>query len=145
MIEVSLYELERQETILLSNFMKKSRPLVVNFGSCTWPPFMANISKFAAICEKFQDLADFVTIYIAEAHPADRGHFKAGADGGQFGQIDTATHTSLQDRINAALKLKEKAASFLEGCPIMVSTHNILHLYYFIAPITGSLTMSVDL
>jgi len=81
---------------------------------------MANLGKFGSLRQNFSKVADFVTIYIAEAHPADRGHFKAGADGGQFGQIDTATHTSLQDRINAALKLKEKAASFLEGCPIMV-------------------------
>lgn len=81
---------------------------------------MANLGKFGSLRQNFSKVADFVTIYIAEAHPADRGHFKAGADGGQFGQIDTATHTSLQDRINAALKLKEKAASFLESCPIMV-------------------------
>ena len=109
---------------------------------------MANLGKCGSLRQNFSKVADFVTIYIAEAHPADRGHFKAGADGGQFGQIDTATHTSLQDRINAALKLKEKAASFLEGCPIMVSKHNMLHLYCFIAPITRSLIiliMSVDL
>jgi len=81
---------------------------------------MANLGKFGSLRRNFSQVADFVTIYIAEAHPADRGHFKTGADGGQFGQIDTATHTSLQDRLNAALKLKEKAASFLEGCPIMV-------------------------
>lgn len=81
---------------------------------------MANLGKFGSLRQNFSQVADFVTIYIAEAHPADRGHFKSGADGGQFGQIDTATHTSLQDRLNAALKLKEKAASFLEGCPIMV-------------------------
>jgi len=81
---------------------------------------MANLGKFGNLHQNFSQVADFVTIYIAEAHPADRGHFKTGADGGQFGQIDTATHTSLQDRLNAALKLKEKAASFLEGCPIMV-------------------------
>jgi len=81
---------------------------------------MANLGKFGSLRQNFSQVADFVTIYIAEAHPADRGHFKTGADGGQFGQIDTATHTSLQDRLNAALKLKEKAASSLEGCPIMV-------------------------
>ena len=82
---------------------------------------MANLGKFGSLRKNFSQVADFVTIYIAEAHPADRGHFKTGEDGGQFGQIDTATHKSLQDRIGAALKLKEKAASFLEGCPILVS------------------------
>jgi len=82
---------------------------------------MANLGKFGSLRQNFSQVADFVTIYIAEAHPSDRGHFKTGGtDGGQFGQIDTATHASLQDRLNAALKLKEKAASFLEGCPIMV-------------------------
>jgi len=81
---------------------------------------MANLGKFGSLRKNFSQVADFVTIYIAEAHPADRGHFKTGEDGGQFGQIDTATHKSLQDRIGAAFKLKEKAASFLEGCPILV-------------------------
>ena len=118
---LELVDLTTKTKLHLLSLAKAGRPFVVNFGSGSWPPFMANLGKFGSLRKNFSQVADFVTIYIAEAHPADRGHFKTGEDGGQFGQIDTATHKSLQDRIGAALKLKEKAASFLEGCPILVS------------------------
>ena len=49
---------------------------------------MANLGKFGSLRQNFSQVADFVTIYIAEAHPADRGHFKTGADGGQFDTDD---------------------------------------------------------
>ena len=51
---------------------------------------MANLGKFGSLRQNFSEVADFVTIYIAEAHPSERGHFKTGGtDGGQFGHIDT--------------------------------------------------------
>ena len=51
---------------------------------------MANLGKFGSLRQNFSEVADFVTIYIAEAHPSERGHFKTGGtDGGQFVHIDT--------------------------------------------------------
>ena len=38
-------------------------PLVINFGSCTWPPFMANLAKIKKIQAKFGSRATFLTIY----------------------------------------------------------------------------------
>ena len=57
---------------------------------------MANLGKFGSLRQNFSEVADFVTIYIAEAHPSERGHFKTGGtDGGQFGHIDTASQERL--------------------------------------------------
>jgi len=73
---------------------------------------MANLGKFGALRAKFSGLADFVTVYISEAHPSERGHFTDN--------IDIATHQSMDDRITAAWTLKKKAGNALEGCPILV-------------------------
>ena len=48
----------------------------MNFGSCTWPPFMAKLEKFKQIICDFSDKADFVIVYIEEAHAAEKGHFQ---------------------------------------------------------------------
>ena len=80
---------------------------------------MANLSKFGALRTKFAGLVDFVTIYIAEAHPAERKHFS-----GNYA-IDT-THASMEERIEAAETLKEEAGEFLKGCPILVSLKEFL-------------------
>lgn len=60
----------------LLDFAKKSRPLVVNFGSCTCPFFMDRLRDFNEITADFRDIADFVVIYISEAHPSDGWAFK---------------------------------------------------------------------
>ena len=63
---------------------------------------MANVSKFADICEKFQDLADFVTIYIAEAHPFESG------DLSERYEFKYNTHKEMHDRLEAAEGLNRK-------------------------------------
>eukprot|EP00092_Neocalanus_flemingeri_P008138 GFUD01008778.1.p2 GENE.GFUD01008778.1~~GFUD01008778.1.p2 ORF type:complete len:124 (+),score=26.60 GFUD01008778.1:507-878(+) len=73
---------------------------------------MANLGKFGALRTKFAGLADFVTIYIAEAHPAERKHFS--------GNYAIDTHADMEQRIEAAKTLREEAGEFLKGCPIMV-------------------------
>ena len=79
---------------------------------------MVNLSKFGALRTKFAGLADFVTIYIAEAHPAERKHFS--------GNYAIDTHASMEERIEAAETLKEDAGEFLKGCPILVSLKEFL-------------------
>ena len=73
---------------------------------------MASLGKFGALRTKFAGLVDFVTVYIAEAHPAEKKHFS--------GNFDIATHASMGERIEAANTLKEQAGKILEGCPILV-------------------------
>ena len=107
-----LMDLSTKASKPLLSFAKAGRPLIVNFGSCTWPPFMASLGKFGALRTKFAGLVDFVTIYIAEAHPAERKHFS--------GNFDISTHSSMEERIEAARTMKEEAGESLDGCPILV-------------------------
>jgi len=78
---------------------------------------MANLDKFGKLRQNFSEVADFVTVYIAEAHPAERGHFKVGGDGGNY---DIDTHANIADRLNAATTLREEAGDALKGCKILV-------------------------
>jgi len=78
---------------------------------------MASIDKFGKLRQNFSEVADFVTVYIAEAHPAERGHFRVGGDGGNY---DIDTHANIADRLNAATTLREEAGEALEGCKILV-------------------------
>jgi len=78
---------------------------------------MANLGKFGRLRQNFSGVADFVTVYIAEAHPAERGHFRVGGDGGNYA-IDT--HANMGDRIRAAATLRKEAKTDLGGSPILV-------------------------
>ncbi len=59
----------------LLDFAKPGRPLVLNFGSCTWPPFMAELADFSRVAADFAGEVDFLTVYVSEAHPMDGWHF----------------------------------------------------------------------
>ena len=54
---------------------------------------MNNIKKFGAVCGEFKDVADFITIYIAEAHPFDSG------DLADEYKHKYNTHIQMEDRI----------------------------------------------
>ena len=90
---------------------------------------MANLSKFGALRTKFAGLADFVTIYIAEAHPAERNNFS--------GNYAIDTHASMEERIESANTLKEEAGEFLKGCPILVRTISVYKLIFIVVFIKG--------
>jgi len=55
---------------------------------------MAALERFSQMVEKFSSSADFVCVYIAEAHPAEKKHF-----GGNY---DIRTHEGFDDRMAAA-------------------------------------------
>ena len=53
-LDFSLVELNSKREMRLSDLVQKagSRPLVLNFGSCSWPPFMAKLGEFEALADK---------------------------------------------------------------------------------------------
>uniref|UniRef100_H0VCZ4 Iodothyronine deiodinase n=1 Tax=Cavia porcellus TaxID=10141 RepID=H0VCZ4_CAVPO len=74
------------------DFMHGNRPLVLNFGSY------------------FHPIADFLIIYIEEAHASDGWAFK--------NNVDIRQHQNLQDRMRAAHLLLAKSPQ----CPVVVDT-----------------------
>ena len=63
---------------------------------------MENIKKFGAVCGEFQDVSDFITIYIAEAHPFESGDL---TDEYEF---KYNSHKQMSERIAAAEGLAQK-------------------------------------
>lgn len=60
----------------LLNFCRGNRPLVLNFGSWSCPVFRARTQEFLEIARQFKDIADFLTVYIEEAHPSNGWAFE---------------------------------------------------------------------
>jgi len=100
-----------KKTVHLLDFVKQNRPLVVNFGSCTWPPFMSKLAQFNSLVADFDDAFDFVTVYVSEAHANDDWNLIGN-------QYDIANHVVLEDRISAARQLQAAGVK----CPIVVDT-----------------------
>ncbi|XP_031573548.1 type I iodothyronine deiodinase-like [Actinia tenebrosa] len=71
-----LTSVDGNTTHRLLDMARGSRPLVVNFGSCTCPVFMERLQQFGEIVEEFSPIADFLTVYIEEAHPTDEWKLK---------------------------------------------------------------------
>lgn len=54
------------------DFAHGDRPLILNFGSCSWPPFRIRLQNdFTKVVREYSDVADFLVVYISEAHPID--------------------------------------------------------------------------
>jgi hypothetical protein len=49
----------------------RGRPLILLFGSYTWPPFRRQSGDLQQLYEDFRERAEFFVVYIAEAHPVD--------------------------------------------------------------------------
>lgn len=60
----------------LLDFQTLGRPLVINFGSCSWPEFMADLQEFGRMVHHFRQQVDFLVLYIEEVHTVDGWAFK---------------------------------------------------------------------
>lgn len=75
-VNCPLVSLDDGKFCRLLDFARGNRPLVVNFGSCTCPVFMKRMEKYVQLVADFKDVADFVNVYIEEAHPQDGWAFE---------------------------------------------------------------------
>lgn len=71
-----LFSVDGKKCFRLLETSKCGRPLVVNFGSSSWRPFLTKLREFGEVVHDFADIADFVIVYIEEAHPSDGWAFK---------------------------------------------------------------------
>uniref|UniRef100_A0A452I140 Iodothyronine deiodinase n=1 Tax=Gopherus agassizii TaxID=38772 RepID=A0A452I140_9SAUR len=72
---------------------------------------MARLRSFQRLAAHFVDIADFLLVYIEEAHPSD-GWVSSDA------AYQIPKHQCLQDRLRAAQLMQEGAP----GCPLAVDT-----------------------
>ena len=68
-VSVSVRGLAQETT--LSELGSAGRPLVVALGSCTHPPVLSALPSLVALSARLAERAEFVIIYIEEAHPCD--------------------------------------------------------------------------
>jgi thiol-disulfide isomerase/thioredoxin len=47
------------------------KPVVLVFGSYTWPPFRREVPALNKLAEQYKGKVDFYAVYILEAHPTD--------------------------------------------------------------------------
>lgn len=64
---------------------------------------MHDLSRFRALAERYREQADFVVVYIEEAHPSD-GWVTGGAN------PLVPTHRSMRERIAAAQQMQQLGA-----------------------------------
>jgi len=72
------------------------------------------VDEFLGIVREFNDVADFLTVYIEEAHPSDGWAFK--------NNVTISRHQTLEQRCNAA-KLMLDSVEF-HNCAVMVDNMN---------------------
>jgi peroxiredoxin len=51
--------------------LNREKPVVLIFGSYTWPPFRREVPALNKLYEKYGDKVTFLVVYITEAHPSD--------------------------------------------------------------------------
>lgn len=95
----------------LLNFCRRNRPLVLNFGSWSCPVFRARTQEFLEIARQFKDIADFLTVYIEEAHPSNGWAFE--------NNVVIPKHETLEQRCQA-VRLMLSSVKF--DSPVVVDT-----------------------
>ena len=80
---------------------------------------MAKFGEFCKTASSFASVADFVTVYIEEAHPSDGWAFK--------NNVDISSHNRIEDRISAAKRLLSHEPSFPVVCDTMREDANFAY------------------
>ncbi|XP_033749304.1 thyroxine 5-deiodinase-like [Pecten maximus] len=74
---------------------------------------MVKLKRFNSLVTRFTNVADFIIVYIEEAHPSDGWAFT--------NNVEISSHRSLSDRMDAAKHLKVIGQP---KCPILVDDMN---------------------
>ena len=83
---------------------------------------MSSLDQFNKVVTNFDKYADFVTVYIKEAHPLDGWHQPGG-------KYDIYQHKTIDDRIAAAKMLEDYGVP----CPILLDTMEDEGIYQYAA------------
>jgi peroxiredoxin len=68
--DFTLQTLDGNASVQLAT-LNRERPVVLIFGSYTWPPFRREVPALNKLYEKYGDKVAFQVVYITEAHPSD--------------------------------------------------------------------------
>jgi peroxiredoxin len=68
--DFSLVKLDKSGSVQLSA-LTAQQPVVLVFGSYTWPPFRREVPALNALYDKYNQQVTFLIVYILEAHPSD--------------------------------------------------------------------------
>jgi len=83
--DIELFHLKSNNIRNISDLCPSDgRALVINFGSCSWPPFVLAYKDYIEIVKKYSKKADFITVYIKEAHPKEGWNFGEEVHGSFF-------------------------------------------------------------
>ena len=83
-----------------------SKPVVLVFGNFTCGPFRSMYPAVDELCQRYRDQADFLAVYVREAHPKDGWKMESNAKQG----VEVAQPQTYAERVGVAeqcqLKLK---------------------------------------
>jgi peroxiredoxin len=68
--DFTLAKLDKSEKVQLSALTSR-QPVVLVFGSYTWPPFRREVPALNKLYEEYGNKVAFLVVYITEAHPSD--------------------------------------------------------------------------
>lgn len=101
--DFTLKTVDGKETITLSTLIGH-RPLVLVFGNFTCGPFRALYPEIETIAHRYQGEANFLMVYVREAHPSDGWHMESNARVG----VKVSQPTSLGERVDVCKQFCQK-------------------------------------
>jgi hypothetical protein len=95
--------------------LRAKRPVVLIFGSMTCPPFKKQLSNVDEVYQTFRDRAEFLMVYVREAHPDSVLYVKEGEKPETLRTITQPK--TLDERITTAMVCQQTLAL---GMPMAV-------------------------
>ncbi len=112
--DFTLSTVEGQETVTLSQKIGR-RPVVLIFGNFTCGPFRNQAGNIEQLYRRYRDRAEFLMIYVREAHPRDGWRMESNDRRG----VDIVQPATYDERVAVAGQCQERLA--LET-PLLVDT-----------------------